>query len=84
MQQVRVETLRAGDQIAYRGDVFDVVAIQTVDSRRVPKVAVTLDEPSGRPVQMVNLRGETIMHQPYLTALFPPGHMVAAECQVRS
>ena len=79
---IRVETLRAGDQIRHRGSWFDIVAVQTIDSRRKPQIAVTVDEKSGPAVEMVNLCGGVIVHQPHRTLLFPPGHMVAAECQV--
>lgn len=82
-RDTRVETLREGDQLRYYGDWFDVVAVQTIDSRRHPQIAVTIDEMAAPAVEMVNLRGESIVHQPYRTVLFPPGHFVAAECQVR-
>lgn len=64
-RDTRVEALRAGDQMRYYGEWFDVVRIQSTD--RKTSVAVTLDRPMGNPVEMVNLAGETIHHQPYLT-----------------
>lgn len=79
MSRVAVQSLRPGDQLHHAGDLFDVVRVQT----HPQWVAVTLDERQGDPVEMVNLHGETIQHQPLRTVLYGhPGIPVRAECQV--
>lgn len=39
---------------------------------------------TGEPYELVNLAGETIVHQPLRTLFVPHGSLLSAECQVRS
>lgn len=78
----QIHLFKSGDSIVVRGEEYQVVRIQFINSDQ--SFYVTVDEPAlkdGKPIsyEMDNLYGQPIIYNVYRTFVFPSRHLAEVE-----